>query len=273
MKKVKTLAVLNFLFFLIAFAMSQLSQLKLFNNNDMGQVSDKYANVFTPAGLTFAVWGVIYIALFAFTIFHLIQAWKKSVHTEANQVVQKIGTLFIWNNIATALWVLAFMYEFLGISMFLMIVQLYSLARIHWILKIFQPQKTASSKWFTQVPLTLYFAWISVATVANAAAFLVSVGWDGGPLTGADWTVVLIIIICFISSFMIWRRKNPYYGLIVMWAFYGIQLKRKQVDALAYADVIQVVWFAFGFVALLVLFRFFKNNGKPKEVPTQEIHA
>ena len=76
MKNIKTLALLNALFLLVHLVPSQLTQLKLFNNQTIGDVSDKYPALFTPAGITFSIWGVIYLALSAFCIYHLLKAFK-----------------------------------------------------------------------------------------------------------------------------------------------------------------------------------------------------
>src|SRR6476646_1164872 len=127
MKKIKQLAVFNLICFFIAFTVSNLSQLKLFGGQTNADVSNKYDTVFTPAGITFAIWGVIYLSLLGFTIYHLIKAYREDIHSEASQSVLKIGNFFILNNIATTLWVFAFTYEYLFLSMVLIIIQLITL--------------------------------------------------------------------------------------------------------------------------------------------------
>ncbi len=101
MKKIKTLAVLNFLFFLVHLVPWQLTQLKLVNNQTIGEVSNKYPALFTPAGVTFSVWGIIYLALLAFCIYHLVKAFRANMSHEANQDVNRLGYMFILNNLAT----------------------------------------------------------------------------------------------------------------------------------------------------------------------------
>ena len=41
-----------------------LSNTGLMNNTTIGEVSDDYKSLFTPAGYTFAIWGIIYLLLF-----------------------------------------------------------------------------------------------------------------------------------------------------------------------------------------------------------------
>lgn len=259
MKKLKTLAILNLVFYIIAFVVSQMSQFKLIGDTDMGDVSAKYENVFTPAGITFSIWGVIYLGLFAFTIYHLIQAYKKDIHAEANQVLQRIGYYFVANNLATTAWVFAWLYEYVALALILMIIQLYTLTRIQITLKIYDPHKSITSKFFTQIPLSLYFAWICIATIANASSFFVYIGWDGGGVSPSAWAIILIAIATLLSVFIICFKHNPYFGIVVLWALYGIHLKRVEINEALYQDVIKTVWLCFVFISILVLFKIISN--------------
>ena len=46
-----------------------LSNTGLLNNTTIGNVSDEYKSLFTPAGYTFAIWGIIYLLLLFFAIY------------------------------------------------------------------------------------------------------------------------------------------------------------------------------------------------------------
>ena len=60
------LAGLNLLGFLFTVAVNGLANALPINDITTGELSDMYPNLFVPAGLTFAVWGVIYILLAVF---------------------------------------------------------------------------------------------------------------------------------------------------------------------------------------------------------------
>jgi hypothetical protein len=51
------------------------------NGVNTGQVSDSYPNLFAPAGLTFSIWGLIYVLLALYTLYQigLFQGDKKTV--------------------------------------------------------------------------------------------------------------------------------------------------------------------------------------------------
>lgn len=253
MEKVKKLAWLNFIFFTIAFAVSNLSQLKLFGGQTNADVSAKYETVFTPAGVTFTIWGVIYLSLFGFTIYHLISARKDDLQAEASQAVLKIGNLFILNNIATTFWVFAFTYEYIFLSMVLIIIQLITLLMIFIQLNLWDVNKSFKNKFFTQFPLSIYFAWLCVANVANISVFLVSVGWSGLGISDASWAILLIIIVALLSVFIVGFKKNIFFGMVVLWAFYGIILKRQAIDAIEFSNVIKVCEYAMVLIAIVML--------------------
>ncbi|WP_017258188.1 hypothetical protein [Pedobacter arcticus] len=258
MKKVKILATLNLLIYVIAFAVSNLSQLGIFGGGTNKDISDKYDTVFTPAGLTFAIWGVIYLSLFGFAIYHLVRAYKDDIHADANQDILKIGNLFIINNIATTFWVFAFTYEYLFTSMLLIIIQLITLIKIFINLNLFDNDKTFTNKLLTQFPLTIYFAWLCVANIANISVYLVSKNWDGFGIDPSTWAMLMIVITVLLSIFIITVKKNPFFGLVVVWALYGIVLKRTAVDETVFANVILTAWIGFGIVAVLTVFQWYK---------------
>ncbi|MEO5909866.1 MAG: hypothetical protein ABIP95_03215 [Pelobium sp.] len=266
MKKVKTLAWLNFIFFTIACAVANLSQLKLFGGQTNADVSNKYDTVFTPAGITFAIWGVIYLSLFGFTIYHLIKAYKDDIHSEASQAVLKIGNLFILNNIATTFWVFAFTYEYLFLSMVLIIIQLITLLLIFINLNLWDLNKGFYHKLFTQFPLSIYFAWLCVATVANISVFLVSVGWDGFGISDRNWAITLIIIVLLLAVYIIHFKRNVYFGLVILWAIYGIYLKRMQLDEELYSSVIETCYFCFGALPIFMVSQLLRNANFKKKV-------
>ena len=73
--KPKLLTILNFISVLITLFVSYYTQAIQLNGNTMGSLSDEYYNLFTPAGYAFAIWGVIYLGLLAFSGYQIYQAF------------------------------------------------------------------------------------------------------------------------------------------------------------------------------------------------------
>lgn len=259
MKRIRTLAILNAVFYLIAFATSNLSQVNAINNKDIGDVSDKYDTLFTPAGMTFSIWGLIYVALFGFSIYHIYKAFREDALSEANKDTSRMGILFIVNNVATAAWVFAWVNEQFIPSVVLMLVQLLTLISINVKLKIFNPHRSVYSKIFTHFPLGIYFAWICIATIANISSALVGLQWDGGGISAKYWTIILIAAATLISSAIIILKKNVFFGLVIIWAFYGIIVKHNEGDPLLYKEIISAAWGGIAWVGLAECIQLYIN--------------
>lgn len=260
MQKIRLLTVLNFAAFIIHVGLSYLSNNPgVLSDKNVGEISDQYLTVFTPAGITFAIWGVIYISLFAFCTYHLVKAFRNGSEHRANQDILAIGWLFIINNTATALWLVVWVNTQLLFSVILILIQLITLILISIRLNLFDIHRSATHKTFTQFPLSIYFAWICIATIANISTYLVSVNWSGLGISDAFWAIIMIGAATLISLFVILIRRNSYFGLVVLWAFYGIVLKRREIDAGLYQDVILAAWAAFAIIALAEAIQIVKN--------------
>jgi hypothetical protein len=108
--------------------------------------------------------------------------------------------------------------------------------------------------------LSIYFGWICIASIANISAWLNSTDWNGMGISESYWVIILIGLATLLSLFIILVRRNIPFGFVVLWALYGIILKRKQVDALLYEDVINAAYAAFVIIMIALLIRIFKRN-------------
>ncbi|WP_207421449.1 hypothetical protein [Desertivirga brevis] len=259
MRNVKVLAIANTVFYVIANVISYLSNTGIFGGRTIGDVSNKYEALFVPAGFTFAIWGVIYASLYAFVIYHLVKAFKEDELHEANKDLKKLGWLFTINNIATAGWVIVWVYEGLIFSVILMLIQLVTLIMMNVRLHIYNPHRSVASRIFTQFPLAIYFAWICIATIANISSSLLGLGFDGGVLSPQTWTVILIAVATLISIFIILGCKDIFFGMVVIWALYGIISKRKLDGAESYPVIVFSAQVAIALIGLAVVFQLARN--------------
>jgi hypothetical protein len=58
-------------------------------------------------------------------------------------------------------------------------------------------------------------------------ALLVDADWNGFNISHEAWTIIMIIAAILIASAAIFRFRNPFIGLSVIWAFIGIAIKRQ----------------------------------------------
>ena len=187
-----------------------------------GQASDAYPNLFTPAGVTFSIWGLIYAFLAAYTLYQF-GAFQKDANPTREALLARVNRLFLVTSLANIAWIFAWHYGVIWLSVLIMLVLLVSLVRIAGIVNAgplsFREQA------FIRVPFSLYFGWITVATIANITVFLVSLRWDGFGLSDALWTVVILLVGATIGILRTWKDRNVFYGLVLVWAYGGILLK------------------------------------------------
>jgi hypothetical protein len=65
----KILQITNIIGFIAVVAVNTLANTLPINGKTTGELSDAYPNLFVPAGYVFAIWGVIYLLLLAFTVY------------------------------------------------------------------------------------------------------------------------------------------------------------------------------------------------------------
>jgi hypothetical protein len=181
-----------------------------------GDVSDKYFSLFTPAGYTFGIWGVIYLALACYVVFQALPAQR------GNEMLASIGRLFILSSAANALWIFAWHYEWIMVSLILMFAILYCLIRIYRQLDIASDSTSIGERVFVNVPFSLYTAWISVATLANISAMQAALDLNDYELSGAEWTLLKLSIAGAIGAAVVLRNRDFVYVLVVAWAAFGI---------------------------------------------------
>lgn len=202
---------------------------------DTAAVSDKYANLFAPAGFTFAIWGVIYALLFIYLlrVWHVITTAKPRIKAKEQTILLQQFTLTSVLNIA---WLFAWQYQVLWLSVLLMIALLVTLLQIQRGLSTLQLSRGES---FTvRVPFSIYAGWITVATIANITTWLVSVGWNGGGLMSSIWMVIIVITGVIIGMKNALLRHDWVYLAVFVWAYFGILYKHMTVFNMEHMNVI-----------------------------------
>lgn len=190
------------------------------NGLTTGEVSDSFENLFAPAGLTFSIWGLIYLLL---GLYSLYQAGLFRYNNRRAKLLNSIGIIFSISSIANAAWIFSWHYKVLSLSIVLILVILISLITI--VKKINKEKLFMKEKLFISLPFSIYFGWITVATIANITAFLVDIGWNRFGLSEVFWTVTIIIIGAIIGILTILRNRDFAYGLVIIWAYAGILIK------------------------------------------------
>jgi len=252
---VLSLSILNLLGFLGTVVVNALATILPINGITTGELSDLYPNLFVPAGLTFAIWGLIYVLLGIFVVYPLIP----SVRRDAQKVyfVQRIGPLFFISCLANIGWIFAWHYQIVPLSLVFMLILLGCLLAIYLRLNIGKSEATRAEKYLVHLPFSVYLGWITIATIANVTALLVNINWNTWGLGEQFWAVAVIIVGIAIALSVLFTRKDIFYCIVVDWAILGILLKRisptvEPAQSVVVVTIVGLVLITGGIIAQLI---------------------
>ena len=185
-------------------------------------ISDSNTTLITPAGYTFAIWGIIYFLLGLFVVFQALPRQREKPFNK------QIGWLFVLSSIINIAWLFLWQYEILSLSLVLMFLLLVTLILIYTRIGIGKSTPTFQEKLFVHTPFSVYLGWITIASIANVAVTAVSVNWDGFGINPETWAILIITIALTLTLIMVATRKDIAYGLVVVWALMGIASKQTE---------------------------------------------
>ena len=197
-----------------------------------GDISDSFPSLFTPAGYAFSVWGVIYLALAGFVIY------QASARGRAEPRLVRLRPLFVLSCLFNVGWLVSWHALQIGLSQVLMLALLVTLIAMYRASGAWRRDETPAFRWTVHVPLSLYLGWISVATIANTAIFLLDLGFDGGS-AAVLLTAVMIVAATVLGLLGAATRRDAVYALVIAWGLGGVAVARAgesavlQVTALA----------------------------------------
>jgi hypothetical protein len=204
---------------LATFAMNTLANILPLNNLNTGEISDRFAIYFVPAGYVFSIWFLIYAGLIIFAIWQVLPAQA------SNRRLQRVRYIILLSCVANVTWLFLWHYEMFALTLPAMIALLLSLVGIYLGLGIGRVRVPALERWVSHVPFSIYLGWVTVATIANVTQVLYWVGWGGWGIGPASWAVIMLTIATALAWLMSLSRGDVAYLLVFVWAFVGIAVK------------------------------------------------
>ena len=242
--------------------MNYLSNAGAFGGKTNKEISDKYHTLITPAGYAFAIWGIIFLGLLAFAIYQALPSQR------TNPRFQAIGWWVVLNAFCNTIWSPLFNNELIGAALVVILVMLFSLVIIEQRLlerkhvpliatdpDVTLPESVASpmQTWLARIPFSIYFGWLTVATILNVAVFLKATGFSLMDLSEQTWAVAVLIVGVVVGAIVFNRFRSVAYILVFAWAYAAIAVEQKgngQIPLIAGAGaVVAVVMAIAGFIS------------------------
>lgn len=220
----RVLKIFNAILFAAMIAANMLGEWLKFGGNTIADISNKYTNLFTPAPITFSIWGVIYCLVFLYVLEQLRANSGFSWGT---------GVLFALSCMFNICWVFSWHYDKIGLSMFFMVGLLLSLIGIvtsmQWVKSFRSVQNASLIMKLSYMGFCIYLGWICAATIANVSVLLTKMQWNGFGISPSIWTLAVIIVGAIIGVLFILMKENYWAAIAIAWAYVGILIRHVNI--------------------------------------------
>ena len=230
---------------LAAFFTNVLANISPINDLTIGEISN---NIFgdvliTPAGYAFAIWGLIYLGLISLGVYQVLPKNKE------NDYLDKLGYYLVISSLAQSVWVFLFLSRLFVLSTVAMVTILIPLVLVYLDLNISLKSRSKQDKWFVNFPISVYFAWITVATILNVASALFWVKWSGFGLSHVVWTTIIIVVAAIVGILIRITRQDKVYSGVFIWALVAIMMRH--LDTLPIAITSGISAFILGILMIV----------------------
>jgi len=205
----KTKQIYMYLAFFIMIAINILANMIPINNYTTGEVSNMHSVFFTPAGYTFSIWSIIYIALFL---------WLLSFSLKRQELNNTQFWAFLLTCLFNSLWILSWHYLLYGLSVIIIILLLLTL------LYLYQTQRRQNHSFMLLTPISLYTGWIMVASLTNILHWLTA-SLEISPGTQMLLTYLALATVVITGFAIIFLLQDWVMILVFAWSMIGITVQ------------------------------------------------
>ncbi len=177
-----------------------------------------------PDSPAFAIWSVIYTGL---AVFAVVQALPRNA---TDPRLRAVSWWVLASMLLNALWIGVVQAGSVGASVAVIVVLLAVLARM-FVTLVHLAHTGAVASTVTDVTVGLYLGWVSIATLANTAAFLAVADVGELGLGATTWSVILVSAGALLSlAYALHGRSSPTVvvpvGLAMAWGLMWIGIGR-----------------------------------------------
>ncbi len=193
-------------------------------------VSDRYQTPITPAGFAFTIWVLIYAGLIAFCVYQL---------RSANLVkYRNMRTLYIASSVLNCGWIYFWLRGEIAVCVVLIVLLAFCLFLICSRLR---STGSTNEYWLVNAPFSLYFGWVTAASLVNLAVLLVGLNVQMSETVWTTVAVVLILIAALLGVIVRIAMEDYLFPLAIAWALTAIAVKQSGQTAIVVACAVGVI--------------------------------
>lgn len=199
-----------------------------FNGMNTGEVANQYDIFFFPAAYVFSIWTVIYIGLAIFVVYQLLPS------NRSNTRLQAVAPWFVLNSALNSVWMVAWHYNAVLLSVLFMLGILTTLLVIYYKLRIPDLEVSLHEQVCARLPFRIYLGWISVATIANISTWLFTLDIHPFGLPDPTWAAIMIVVAGLLAIAMLFRFRDIWFAAVVVWAVLGIMVRFPEIESIQF---------------------------------------
>jgi hypothetical protein len=152
--------------------------------------------------------------------------------------------------ILNGLWLVCASYDWLWITVIIILMMLFSLIKIDHQIRTMKNEGIKINYWMESFIFSIYFGWVTLATVLNIAAALKFYEWNTWGISELYWSLLILSVtgIIIIRLFR-WYRDQAFIAVGV-WAFWALTLRHwESLPILAYFSLGIII----SFILLMII--------------------
>ena len=188
----------------------------------VGEISDLYPTLITPAGYAFAIWGLIYLMLLGFLIYQWIGFFKGNNEDS----LLPSGLWFAASNVFNGFWITIWTNIAFGWSVVVICALLFSLIQLVIRLKLEiwdAPLKIILFVWW---PISVYIGWVVLATTLNLSIWFQRTTWLENSLSPEIWSILILAVATGIYAYLTFSRNLRESALVGVWGTCAIAVNQ-----------------------------------------------
>jgi len=200
-----------------------------FNFPDNAELSNKYQTIVTPAGLSFAIWGIIFLSQGFFAVLQMLSSYRSH-----GFVQEGVKYWYFVACVFQSIWTFAFGYEVIGLSFLCMGGIFLSLlpivrnqSRLGSEFEEFESSQAISDFWVLKFPFSIHCGWIAAAFAVNANVFLVASGVQAAAQERWAYATVIYTVGCAMVALFYLPSPDFTIPYVLVWATMGIAIELK----------------------------------------------
>jgi hypothetical protein len=192
----------------------------------VGEISEVFTTMITPAGYAFSIWGIIYLGL----LLYLAYQWVGFVKKQNETSLLPSGIWFTVANLSNALWIYVWTSEQIFLSVVIIAILLFSLIQLVLRLRLETYDAPIKTIFFVWWPICIYTGWVILATVLT-----VSVGFKSSRIlmnvwSETFWAFLMLIVSTLIYVFLTYKRNMREAALVGAWGITAIAVKQWNIN-------------------------------------------